>query len=102
MGRLSESEELQRHHYDAIASEYERHYGDPWSQGYRWRFMNEPMLEGLGLSGVEVVDALCGSGETTGYLLQRGARVTGVDISRTCCQRSVWGSLARRSSSTCC
>ena len=39
------------------------------------------MLEGLNLAGMNVLDAMCGSGQTTEYLLARGATVTGLDIS---------------------
>ena len=39
------------------------------------------MFEGLNLSGMQVLDAMCGSGQTTSYLLTRGASVTGLDIS---------------------
>jgi SAM-dependent methyltransferase len=43
--------------------------------------MNEPMTEGLELKGKLVIEAMCGSGQTTEYLLAKGARVVGVDIS---------------------
>jgi SAM-dependent methyltransferase len=73
---------LQQEHFDSIASDYAAHYGDPWSQVYRRRFINEPMLGDIALSGARVIDAMCGSGETTGFLLEKGAQVTGVDISQ--------------------
>lgn len=81
MKEYSDAENLQKQHYDSIASKYAAHYGDKWSQRYRARFVNEPMLGDVDLSGMEVLDAMCGSGETTEYLLRRGARVTGLDIS---------------------
>ncbi|MBF0450477.1 MAG: class I SAM-dependent methyltransferase [Candidatus Magnetomorum sp.] len=76
------SEQLQKQHYDTIASQYASHYGDIWSQNYRSKFINEPMLENINLSGAKTIDALCGSGETTDYLLKKGAQVTGIDISQ--------------------
>ncbi len=76
-------ERLQREHYDRIAQRYAAHYGDAWSMRYRDRFFNRPMMQGLDLAGARVLEAMCGSGETTGYLLERGARVTGLDISDT-------------------
>ena len=82
MKEIDPAEQLQRQHFDAIASKYEAHYGDTWSQKYRRIFINEPMLENIDLSGAKVIDALCGNGETTGYLLEKGAHVTGVDISQ--------------------
>jgi SAM-dependent methyltransferase len=76
-----DTEELQKRHYDRIAAEYAAHYGDAWSERYREAFMNAPMTDGLALAGARVVDAMCGSGETTGHLVARGAQVVGLDIS---------------------
>jgi len=78
---LDASELLQRKHYDRIAQDYEAHYGDSSSREYRRRFIYEPMFAGMSLDGCRVLDAMCGSGHTTQYLLSRGARVTGLDIS---------------------
>jgi SAM-dependent methyltransferase len=75
------SESLQAAHYDRIHAEYERHYDDAWSRAYRARFMYAPMFGGIDLAGKTVLEAMCGSGQTTQYLLDRGARVTGVDVS---------------------
>ena len=80
-GRLSASEMLQRKHYDRIAQDYEAHYGDACSREYRRRFIYQPMFEGIDVAGMNVLDGMCGSGHTTEYLLSRGARVTGLDIS---------------------
>ncbi len=74
-------EQLQRAHYDLIAGDYAAHYGDTWSQAYRRRFFEEPMLSGLALRGSTVVEAMCGMGETTEALVKRGANVIGLDIS---------------------
>jgi len=82
MKEHSNAEKIQKQHFNALASKYEAHYGDTWSQKYRQRFINKPMFENIDLSGAKVIDALCGSGETTGYLLEKGAHVTGVDISQ--------------------
>jgi SAM-dependent methyltransferase len=77
----SASEQAQQEHYDLIAPEYEAHYSDPASLEYRRRFIYEPMFDGLDLSGKNVLDAMCGSGQTTKYLMSRGAHVTGLDLS---------------------
>lgn len=77
--RLSEQQQLR--HYDHIAAEYETHYSDPSSLKYRRRFIYGPMFEGIPLSGMKVLDAMCGSGQTAEYLLSRNAQVTGLDIS---------------------
>jgi SAM-dependent methyltransferase len=79
--QLGASERQQQEHYDNIAADYEAHYSDEWSIEYRRRFIYDPMFEGINLSDVEVLDAMCGSGQTTSYLLSRGAKVTGLDIS---------------------
>jgi ubiquinone/menaquinone biosynthesis C-methylase UbiE len=78
---LCASERQQQEHYDNIAADYEAHYSDEWSVEYRRKFIYEPMFEDLNLSGMKVLDAMCGSGQTTNYLLDRGADVTGLDIS---------------------
>jgi ubiquinone/menaquinone biosynthesis C-methylase UbiE len=79
--RLGAAERQQQEHYDRIAADYETHYSDEWSVAYRRRFIYEPMFAGLNLSGMKVLDAMCGSGQTTSYLLTHGADVTGLDIS---------------------
>ena len=79
--QLGASERQQQQHYDEIAADYEAHYSDEWSVEYRRRFIYEPMFAGLNLAGLHVLDAMCGSGQTTSYLLTRGANVTGLDIS---------------------
>lgn len=79
--QLGASERQQQEHYDRIAAAYETHYSDEWSVEYRRRFIYEPMFDGLNLEGIEVLDAMCGSGQTTSFLLTRGANVTGLDIS---------------------
>jgi SAM-dependent methyltransferase len=75
------SEQLQQAHYDKIALQYEAHYGDPLNQQYRARFIYDPMFEGINLNGLKVLEAMCGSGQTTAYLLEKRALVTGLDIS---------------------
>ncbi len=73
--------QLQRAHYDDIAEQYQSHYGDFYSGQYRLRFINQPLFEGIDLAGKNVLEAMCGSGYTTEYLLSRNARVTGLDVS---------------------
>jgi len=79
-----DSEAAQRDHYNRIAEMFERHYDDPSTQRYRDRFIDGPMLQGLDLRGRRVMEAMCGGGFTTRALLQRGAVVTGLDISPAC------------------
>jgi hypothetical protein len=42
--------------------------------------MYEPMLQELDLRGARVLEAMCGSGLTTGTLLSGGAQVVGLNI----------------------
>jgi SAM-dependent methyltransferase len=74
-------EDLQKRHYDRISRDYEAHYDDPCSQRYRDKFFHQPIFDGMHLSGSQVIEAMCGSGQTTRYLLSQGALVTGLDIS---------------------
>ena len=76
-----DSERLQKEHFDKLMTQYEMHYDDQWSQKFRSKFINKYLFRELSLSGKTVLEALCGSGQTTSYLLSRGATLTGVDIS---------------------
>lgn len=78
----TEPEQLQKLHYDRIGTEYESNYSDADGQRYRERFIHKPMFEGIELAGLNVLEAMSGSGQTTAYLLSQGALVTGLDISR--------------------
>lgn len=75
------TEDLQRAHYDAIADAYQLHYADRCSRQYMREFFFTPMVEGIPLRGMRVLDAMCGSGPTVGFLLEAGATVIGLDIS---------------------
>jgi 2-polyprenyl-3-methyl-5-hydroxy-6-metoxy-1,4-benzoquinol methylase len=72
---------LQGAHYDRLIALYEAHATDPSTQQYRRRFIDEPLLRGIDLEGRAVLEAMCGSGHSTGLLLERGANVTGLDVS---------------------
>ena len=77
-----DTEKLQKQHFDSIASEYAKHYGDVWSQAYREKYINAILFKDIPISGMKILDAMCGDGETTEYLLHHGAHVTGIDISQ--------------------
>ena len=76
----SVSEQQQKAHFNNIAAQYEEHYGDACSQRYRSSVLYPPMFEGIELSGMRTLEAMCGSGEATAYLLSKGAQVTGLDL----------------------
>ncbi len=73
--------QIQADHFNRIAQDYSRHYGDKYSHEYRDRFINKHLFAGINLEGANVLEAMCGSGETTSYLLLHGAHVTGLDVS---------------------
>lgn len=75
------AEEDQKALFDRIADKYQAHYADKHSLLYRDKFINRALFEGIPLAGKAVLDAACGDGETTEYLLAQGAAVTGLDIS---------------------
>jgi SAM-dependent methyltransferase len=77
----NEFESRQRELYDSIGADYQAHYGDKYSLQYRERFIHRAMFSQAELSDKDVLDAACGSGESTDYLVRHGARVTGLDIS---------------------
>jgi SAM-dependent methyltransferase len=72
---------LQQQHYECIAAEYDSHYNDLYSHRYMRKFAFEPMFDEIDLKDKNVLEAMCGGGQTTNYLLERGAKVTGLDIS---------------------
>lgn len=86
------SVEAQRLRYDKEASAYEKHHGHELNQKYRDLFIREKILD-FDLNGKEVLDGMCASGIETGFLLSRGARVTGLDISgnNIALYKSKWG-----------
>ena len=74
--------DIQKAHFDAIQRRYEAHYDDTCSRRYRDRFFHERMFRGVELAGKTVLEAIdCGSGQTTSFLLSKGATVTGLDVS---------------------
>ena len=72
----------QARHFDNMAGLYESHYSDKFSNLYRERFINRPLLEGVDLKNKKVLELMCGSGGITRYLIEQKAIVTGLDISQ--------------------
>ena len=78
---------LQGAHYDRIVEDYEAHSADRWTRTYRRRFIDGPLLRGIELEGRAVLEAMCGTGHSTAFLLERGAHVTGLDVSGQAIER---------------
>lgn len=79
-GSLDDVQRRQSVLYDRIIDEYQS-AADFYACQYARLFVQEPLLSAVTMAGKEVLDAACGSEGVTPYLLSRGARVTGLDIS---------------------
>jgi SAM-dependent methyltransferase len=91
---ISRQSEKQKHHYETIHDDYERHYYDGSSIKFRQRFIYDVIFNGLDLNNKDVADLASGSGHNSLAVLERypQARITGFDISSKACaayQRNV-------------
>jgi SAM-dependent methyltransferase len=86
---VSDASKRQAAQYDRILSDYDRHYYDRFSIQYRDRFIFDPLLKGVDLTGKRVADIASGSGSTSLSLMDRfsGIEITGFDISAEACRR---------------
>ncbi|MCI5218989.1 MAG: class I SAM-dependent methyltransferase [Candidatus Electrothrix sp. LOE2] len=82
---LSKSELRQRAYYDRIAETYDQHFANPYALQCRYQVF-QGFLGKLPFNAQRVLDAMCGGGENSGYFLQQGANVTGIDISLQQCE----------------
>lgn len=84
--------DAQADRFNAQAATYSDHHGNPLAQQYRDEFIRAHAFRN-GLDGLDVLDAMCGSGEETGFLIANGANVQGVDISSAFAARYAdrWG-----------
>ena len=71
----------QKNRYDAEAIQHAKHYNDHYTQMYRNEFIRAPLFK-ESLKGMYILDAMCASGIETGYLIEQGANVVGIDISQ--------------------
>lgn len=77
---MDQSADFQRQRYNKEAFDYDRHHGDEWSSKYRARFYRNRLLN-FGISGKKVLDGMCATGIDTGYMIDQGTDVIGLDIS---------------------
>lgn len=77
---MSSSIEAQRQRYNQEALAYESHHAHALNQAYRDEFIRNKLFT-FSINGKRVLDGMCASGIETGYLLSKGAIVTGLDIS---------------------
>lgn len=71
----------QKELFDAKADLFEAHYSDKYTEQYRRKFFYGPMTKNLDLKGKKLLEAMCGSGQATEFFLEKGAVITGLDIS---------------------
>ena len=71
----------QKEHYNKIYDDYSLHYGDQYSLKYRDEFINKYLAHGLILENHDTLDACCGNGELSRWLLGKKCIITGIDIS---------------------
>lgn len=81
---MFESEKNQRRYYNNIASDYDRHFSNKYVLEYRYTLYKR-ILKEINLENLNVLDGMCGGGQATGFFLDRGASVTGLDISEGQC-----------------
>ncbi|MDX2190219.1 MAG: class I SAM-dependent methyltransferase [Bacteroidota bacterium] len=74
-------ENIQKAHFNQMSDVYDINYSEKYTNEYRLHFVNEPLVNGINLHNKSVLEAMCGSGQTTEFLLSKGAKVTGLDIS---------------------
>lgn len=74
-------EDKQKEHYDDFLKDYDISYGDRYSMKYRNEILHKKMFENINLANLYILDAMCGSGFTTGYLMEHNANIVGLDIS---------------------
>lgn len=70
----------QKIRYNKEAQDYFLNHGDVYSQKYREVFMRKKAFP-FDLANKKVLDGMCAFGTETGFLLAKGAKVEGLDIS---------------------
>ncbi|MBF0126086.1 MAG: class I SAM-dependent methyltransferase [Magnetococcales bacterium] len=85
--RPNSSSEKQRNHYHAVHNTYREHYFDAESMTYRDLFLYQPMLNGLDLNNMDVLEVASGAGFNSKAWLEKfpHGRFSGLDISSYAC-----------------
>lgn len=84
-GELSPDEKGQKHYYNTIAQTYDSYYASEPALRYRHRLYDR-VLAGIDLQGKTALEAMCGGGQMTGYLLGKGCTVSAQDLSDEQCR----------------
>jgi SAM-dependent methyltransferase len=81
----SHNEKTQRNYYNQISDTYDAYYGNPWALTYRYGVYDR-IIGKMDFHGKHVLDAMCGGGMASRYFVDKGAIVSGVDISDEQCR----------------
>ena len=71
----------QRELFDSIGEKYLRHYDDKESRLYRKNFIYTPLVKNIEMGGKRVLDAMCGSGQLSEFLIRENCDLHGLDLS---------------------
>ncbi len=75
-------EEVQNSHFSKIAVQYAAHYDDVHSSEFRRIFLYPKLFGDLDIANKKVLDAMCGSGQITSFLLGRNCEVHALDMEK--------------------
>ena len=75
----------QKKYYDSIARDYERHFSSSSALYYRHRIYDE-FLRDQDFTGKDILDAMCGGGQSSLFFQRHGANITAIDISEGQCE----------------
>lgn len=78
---MLQCEEKQKELFDSIALLYHDHYDDKYSKIYRDKFVMPYLFRNFALRGKRVLDAMCGSGQVSEFLMDKGCHIEALDIS---------------------
>jgi ubiquinone/menaquinone biosynthesis C-methylase UbiE len=78
---MDNSENKQKELFNKISDDYTKHYSDPLSISYRNEFFFEKMFSNIDFKNKKILDAMCGGGQVTKFLMKNECYVYALDIS---------------------
>lgn len=81
---MNESEFNQKTYYNKISNEYQKHYGDKYALKYRFDLYHKA-FKNINLKDLNVLDAMCGGGQSSLFFDKFNCKIVGVDISEEQC-----------------
>jgi len=80
---IAEHRQAQADRFDKESARYEETHSSAAAQAYRDKFYRRRLFD-IDLKDRDVLDAMCASGIDTSFLISKGGRVSGLDISPEC------------------